>query len=58
MEQLDIISIIFFALAALVLVLAIVFVILFYKPIGGEDIQFDDDAPARYEDYEECFYNP
>lgn len=57
MEQLDIISIIFFALAALVLVLAIVFVILFYKPIGGEEY-FKDDAPARYEDYEAIFYDP
>jgi hypothetical protein len=50
-------AIIFFALAALVLVLAIVFVLLFYKPIEYDEY-FTDDAPARYEDYEECFYNP
>lgn len=51
------ITIIFFGLAALVLVMAIIFVIMFYKPIGGEEY-FKDDAPARYEDYEAIFYDP
>lgn len=58
MEQLDILSIVFFGLAALVLIMGIVFVIVFYKPIGGYDIEFNDDLPARYENYEEAFYNP
>lgn len=58
MEQFDIIGIIFLALAVLVLLMGIVFVIIFYKPIGDDRVQLIDDAPARYEDYEEAFYNP
>lgn len=57
MNQLDIITIAFFGLAALVLVLALVFVLLFYKPVEYDEY-FKDDAPARYEEFEECFYNP
>lgn len=50
-------AIIFFSLAGIVLVMGIVFVIMFYQPIGGDEY-FKDDAPARYEDYERHFYNP
>ena len=51
------ITIVFFGLAVLVLLVAIILVISFYKPIGGDEY-FTDDAPARYEEFEECFYNP
>jgi hypothetical protein len=51
------ITIIFFGLAALVLLMALVLVIAFYKPIGGDEY-FKDETPTRYEDYEAIFYDP
>lgn len=53
----ELLAMIFFGLAAIVLLMGIIFVIVFYRPIGGYDVEFDD-APARYEDYERPFYNP
>lgn len=59
MEQLDfdIITVAFFGLGVLSLAFAIWAVRAFTKPIGGDEY-FADDAPARYEDYEDAFYNP
>lgn len=51
------ITIIFFGLAALVLAMVVILLIMFYKPIGGDEY-FRDDAPARYEDFEAIFYDP
>jgi hypothetical protein len=48
---------IFFTLAGIVLAMGIVFVIMFYQPIGGDEY-FNDDIPARYEDHEVLFYDP
>lgn len=57
MEQLDIITVVFFCLGILSVAFAIWALRAFTKPIG-EDVYLIDDAPARYEDYEEAFYNP
>lgn len=54
----ELLAMIFFALAVIVLIMGIIFVIVFYRPIGGYDVEFDDNIPARYEDYERPFYNP
>lgn len=51
------IAIIFCSLAGIVLVMGIVFVIMFYQPIGPDEY-FKDETPARYEDYERSYYNP
>lgn len=58
MEQLDIITISFFSVGIISVVFGIWAVRAFYKPIEKVDTELFDDAPARYEDYEECFYNP
>lgn len=57
MEHLDIIAFCFLGLAILSVALGIWAVIAFTRPIGGDEY-FVDDAPARYEDYEEAFFNP
>ena len=57
MEQLDIITVAFFVLAVLSVAFGVWAVVAFTRPIGEEPV-LNDDAPARYEDYEEAFYNP
>lgn len=49
-------AIIFCGLAGIVLVMGIVFALMFYQPIGGDEY-FKDDTPARYEDYERHLYD-
>jgi hypothetical protein len=58
MEQLDIIAISFFSVGILSVAFGIWAVIAFYKPIKKVDAELFDDTPARYEEFEECFYNP
>lgn len=57
MEQIDLIDLVFFGMATLSLAFAIWAVRAFTKRDKDNPVPLDD-MPARYEDYEECFYNP
>lgn len=57
MEHLDIITICFLGLAILSVALGIWAAIAFTRPVSRDEY-LNDDAPARYEEFEECFYNP
>lgn len=58
MNQLDIITIVFAGMIGITILFAIWLYRSFYKPIGDDRVKLNDDAPARYEEFEECFYNP
>jgi hypothetical protein len=58
MKHEDLIFLPFAILVAVVLILAIIAMIRFRRMETDEDPVPCDDMPARYEDFEEVFYNP